>query len=57
MTANRGRDASRPAGNGKNMKFKTALLAAALAMASFAQPAAAATFRFAFQGDLNSLDP
>src|SRR3989440_8410206 len=39
------------------MKFKTALLAVALAVASFAQPAAAATFRFAFQGDLKSLDP
>src|SRR5256885_5698035 len=39
------------------MKFKTALLAAALALASFAQPAAAVTFRFAFQGDLKSLDP
>ncbi|TMI99187.1 MAG: ABC transporter substrate-binding protein [Alphaproteobacteria bacterium] len=39
------------------MKFKTALLAAALAVASFAQPAAAVTFRFAFQGDLKSLDP
>src|SRR5437588_9002860 len=39
------------------MKFKTTLLAAALALASFAQPAAAATFRFAFQGDLKSLDP
>src|SRR5947209_7419044 len=39
------------------MKFKTALLAAAIAAASLAQPAAAATFRFAFQGDLKSLDP
>src|SRR6476646_370432 len=39
------------------MKFKTVVLAAALAAASFAQPAAAATFKFAFQGDLKSLDP
>src|SRR3954452_4346668 len=39
------------------MRFKTALLAAALALAPFAQPAAAVTFRFAFQGDLKSLDP
>jgi peptide/nickel transport system substrate-binding protein len=38
------------------MKLKTVLLAAALAAASFA-PASAATFRFAFQGDLKSLDP
>src|SRR5947207_12961018 len=38
------------------MKLKTLLLAAALAAASFA-PASAATFRFAFQGDLKSLDP
>src|SRR5947209_19748331 len=39
------------------MKFKTALFAAAIAASSLAQPAAAATFRFAFQGDLKSLDP
>src|SRR6478672_9138931 len=39
------------------MKFKTVVLAAALAAASFAQPTAAATFKFAFQGDLKSLDP
>src|SRR6187399_405678 len=39
------------------MKLKTALFAAAIALASFAQPAAAVTFRFAFQGDLKSLDP
>ena len=38
------------------MRLKTTLLAAALAMA-LAQPAAAATFRLAFQGDLKSLDP
>ena len=37
--------------------LKTALFAAAIALASFAQPAAAATFRLAFQGDLKSLDP
>jgi peptide/nickel transport system substrate-binding protein len=39
------------------MKLRTALLAAALAAASFTLPASAATFRFAFQGDLKSLDP
>ena len=38
------------------MKLKTVLLAAALAATSFA-PASAAIFRFAFQGDLKSLDP
>jgi len=38
------------------MRLKTMLLAAAVAMA-LAQPAAAATFRLAFQGDLKSLDP
>src|SRR5438270_12290020 len=43
--------------NGEHMKFKAVLVAAALAAASFAQPAAAATVRFAFQGDLKSLDP
>ena len=39
------------------MKLRTALLAAALAAASFSLPATAATFRLAFQGDLKSLDP
>ncbi len=39
------------------MKLKTIMLAAAIAVASFAQPAAAVTFKFAFQGDLKSLDP
>ena len=38
------------------MKLKTLLLAAALAAASLTS-ATAATFRFAFQGDLKSLDP
>src|SRR5438874_13382611 len=38
------------------MKLKTALLAVGLAVAAFL-PAEAATFRFAFQGDLKSLDP
>src|SRR6266496_4889046 len=38
------------------MKFRTALLAAALAV-SLTLPASAATFRFAFQGELKSLDP
>src|ERR1700730_3686956 len=39
------------------MKLRMTLLTAALAVASFAQPASAVTFRFAFQGDLKSLDP
>ena len=39
------------------MKLKTILFAAAIAVASFAQSAAAVTFKFAFQGDLKSLDP
>ena len=38
------------------MKLKTLLLAAAFAAASLTA-ASAATFRFAFQGDLKSLDP
>src|SRR3954471_21720007 len=38
------------------MKLKTLLVAAALAAASLTS-ATAATFRFAFQGDLKSLDP
>ncbi len=38
------------------MKLKTLLLAAAFAAASLTT-ASAATFRFAFQGDLKSLDP
>jgi peptide/nickel transport system substrate-binding protein len=46
-------------GGGTNMRRLTSmLLAAALALgASFAAPADAKTFRYAFQGDLNSLDP
>src|SRR6185503_2395359 len=39
------------------IKLKTALFAAAIALAAAVQPAAAATFRLAFQGDLKSLDP
>ena len=39
------------------MKLRTLLLAAAFAGVIGAQPAAAATFKFAFQGDLKSLDP
>ena len=39
------------------MKLKTLAVAGALALAFAATPAAAATFRFAFQGDLKSLDP
>src|ERR1700746_191402 len=38
------------------MKLRT-ILAAALLAAAGAAPASAATFRFAFQGDLKSLDP
>src|SRR5215210_681104 len=41
----------------RGMKLKTMLFAAAIAVALFAQPAAAVTFRFTFQGDLKSLDP
>ena len=39
------------------MKFITAFLASALALASFTGPVSAVTFKFAFQGDLKSLDP
>ena len=39
------------------MKVRAALLVLGLAIAAIAQPAAAATFRFAFQGDLKSLYP
>jgi len=39
------------------MKLKSLLLATALAAAAFIGPANAATFKFAFQGDLKSLDP
>src|SRR5262249_19029173 len=38
------------------MRLKT-IVAAAIAAAAVAAPASAATFRFAFQGDLKSLDP
>src|SRR5882757_3600397 len=47
----------RPEDERRTMKLRTALLAAALAAASFTLPASAATFRLAFQGDLKSLDP
>ena len=39
------------------MTLKTTFLVAAIAAASITIPAHAATFRFAFQGDLKSLDP
>jgi peptide/nickel transport system substrate-binding protein len=39
------------------MKLRTWATAAALAVALAATPAAAKTFRYAFQGDLNALDP
>src|ERR1700674_4765601 len=39
------------------MKIKTLLLALGIVIAAMLHPAAAATFRFAFQGDLKSLDP
>ena len=37
--------------------LRKACLLAALAVAVGAQPAPAKTFRYAFQGDLNALDP
>ncbi len=39
------------------MKVSTAFAALGIAFASLSVPATAATFRFAFQGDLKSLDP
>src|SRR5215470_13071759 len=39
------------------MKLKTTLFALTLAVATLGPKADAATFRFAFQGDLKSLDP
>ena len=39
------------------MKLKTLAVAGAIALALAATPAAAKTFRYAFQGDLNALDP
>src|SRR5215470_9607387 len=39
------------------MKLRTVLFALGLVLLSTAVPADAATFRFAFQGDLKSLDP
>ena len=39
------------------MKFKVLAMTGALALAFAATPAAAKTFRYAFQGDLNALDP
>jgi len=39
------------------MKIKTLVVAGALALGLAATPAAAKTFRYAFQGDLNALDP
>jgi peptide/nickel transport system substrate-binding protein len=39
------------------MKIKTLAVACALAFAFTVTPAAAKTFRYAFQGDLNALDP
>jgi peptide/nickel transport system substrate-binding protein len=39
------------------MKFKTMFLTVALAIGTMVAPASAVTFRFAFQGDLKSLDP
>src|ERR1700754_4144265 len=39
------------------METKAALLALGLAALAATMPATAATFRFAFQGDLKSLDP
>src|SRR6478735_7772248 len=39
------------------MKIKTLVVVSALVLALAATPAAAKTFRYAFQGDLNALDP
>jgi peptide/nickel transport system substrate-binding protein len=39
------------------MNFRATLFAFGIVIASLLHPAAAATFRFAFQGDLKSLDP
>src|SRR6185436_8350742 len=39
------------------MKFKSALLALGLGLALSTSQASAVTFKFAFQGDLKSLDP
>ena len=39
------------------MKLKTLVVAGALALGLTATPASAKTFRYAFQGDLNALDP
>src|SRR5947207_11996094 len=39
------------------MKIKTLVVTGALAFALASTPAAAKTFRYAFQGDLNALDP
>jgi peptide/nickel transport system substrate-binding protein len=39
------------------MKLKTLVVTGALALALAGTPAAAKTFRYAFQGDLNALDP
>ena len=39
------------------MKVRSLAAAGALALAIAATPAAAKTFRYAFQGDLNALDP
>ena len=39
------------------MKLKTLVVTGALALVLASAPAAAKTFRYAFQGDLNALDP
>src|SRR5215472_7299767 len=39
------------------MKIKTLVLTVALALGLAVAPASAKTFRYAFQGDLNALDP
>ena len=39
------------------MKFRVITMAAAFAVAALATPVHAKTFRYAFQGDLNALDP
>src|SRR5262245_2564865 len=47
---------ARPFARGQ-MKLKTLVVTSALACVLASAPAAAKTFRYAFQGDLNALDP
>ena len=49
--------AARQTTRGMKMKLRAVLFVLGLAVAAMIQPATAATLRFAFQGDLKSLDP